>query len=162
MWWITKGTFPPPFSIGNHIKYLNYQSLHAMHNSTYHKRDCHTLTARFKTAWIASMWWIIFRHKSSLVKNLVDSVHCFSGVLTNNGPVGDGLEIISIMYRIISTNLLFRIECAHIPGKHLYVIHKLHAWMMWHDVSICSFIIPATSCSKTAATGCWKHQDLRY
>jgi hypothetical protein len=57
---------------------------------------------------------------------LVDGVHCFSGVLTNNGPVND-VEIFGIMYRIISTNLLFRIKYAHIPGKHLYVIHKLHA-----------------------------------
>jgi hypothetical protein len=58
---------------------------------------------------------------------LVDGVHCFSGVLTNNGPVDDALEIFGIMYRIISTNLLFRIKYVHIPGKHLYVIHKLHA-----------------------------------
>jgi len=58
---------------------------------------------------------------------LVDGVHCFAGVLTNNGPVDDDLEIFGKMNRIISTNLLFRIEYAHIPGKHLYVIHKLHA-----------------------------------
>jgi hypothetical protein len=60
-------------------------------------------------------------------KNLVDGVHCFSGVPTNNAPVDDDLEIFGIMYRIISTNLLFRIEYAHIPGKHLFVMHKSHA-----------------------------------
>jgi len=60
-------------------------------------------------------------------KNLVDGVYCFSGVLTNNGSVDDDLEIFGIRYRIISTNLLFVTEYAHIPGKHLYIIHKLHA-----------------------------------
>jgi hypothetical protein len=54
-------------------------------------------------------------------------MYCFSGVLTNNGQVDDDWEIFGIMYKIISGNLLFRIEYAHIPGKHLYLIHKLHA-----------------------------------
>lgn len=125
MWWVTTSTIPPTFSIGNLIKYLNYQSLHSVHNSACQNR---------------------LLCLNSKVWNRINPVNMMGYLLTQilfgtkvwlrvcivfQGPSKtmsvDDLEIFGMTCRTISTNPLFRIEYVPISGKHPYVVDKLHS-----------------------------------